>query len=305
MIDKVGFTRTVVPQISRILVDGQPLPVRSASTAGDGFRHLFLPSTGEYPVYDEASYQFMLDDKVRSGTYERAVAAAASGRTVLDVGTGQDVVWALHSARAGARKVYAVERIPEAAEKARRTVIEAGFADVVEVIEGESMSLELPEPIDVSVSEIIGTIGGSEGAAAVLDDVRRRLLRPGGLAMPHHSVTTIAAVDLGRVIDVAKIGFETELLHYMENIFGAVGKPFDVRVCLNSLRDAAAVSEWCEVEYLDYQRVDNERGSDHRTRPALSRAPASARCCSTGSSPRPVNAPTVRIFSPANTGSAG
>ncbi|MBL7260171.1 methyltransferase domain-containing protein [Paractinoplanes lichenicola] len=258
-------TRPAVPQISRILVDGEPLPVRSASTADDGFRHLFIPSTGEYPVYDEAAYQFMLNDRVRSQTYERAVAAAAPGQTVLDIGTGQDAVWAIHSARAGARKVYAVERIPEAAEKARRTVAEAGFADVIEVVEGESMSLELPEPIDVSISEIIGTIGGSEGAAAVLDDVRRRLLRPGGLAVPHHSVTTIAAVDLWRVVDVAKIGFEAQLLHYVENIFGAVGKPFDVRVCLNSLREAAAVSEWGEVEYLDYQGVDNERGSDHRT----------------------------------------
>ena len=65
----------------------------------------------------------MLEDHKRTGAYYAAVMqnrAQFVGKTVLDVGTGSGVL-ALFAAKAGARKVYAVEAT-DMAKHARRLV---------------------------------------------------------------------------------------------------------------------------------------------------------------------------------------
>ena len=78
-------------------------------------------------------------------------------KVVLDVGTGTGVlsIWA---AKAGAKKVYAIEADPLSAAKAREAVASAGFSDVVEVVEGISTHVTLPEKVDVLISETVGSV---------------------------------------------------------------------------------------------------------------------------------------------------
>ncbi|MBP2471650.1 protein arginine N-methyltransferase 1 [Crossiella equi] len=237
--------------VTSISAPGRSVRVRARELSERGLAML-LPSVGEYPVYDQRLYRFMLDDHLRNDRYAEAVARLAPGRTVLDIGTGQEAVWALAAARAGAEHVWAVEVIPASARAAREAVARAGFADRVTVLEGLSTEVGLPTRADVCVSEIIGNLGGSEGAGAVLRDARERLVKPGGAFIPHRSATTVVALDLSHAVPGGEPGFVDAALPYLEDVFTAVGRPFDVRACIPGLRRRAHLSPVAEVEPLDF-----------------------------------------------------
>ncbi|MBD3009038.1 MULTISPECIES: 50S ribosomal protein L11 methyltransferase [unclassified Streptomyces] len=252
--------------IAELAAPGRKVPVRACDVEASPV--FLVPSIGEYPVYDEAAYEAMIKDERRMGAYAEAVRRHAPGRTVLDIGTGKDAVWALAAARAGARRVWAVEVIPQSARIARKTIEEAGFADRITVVEGLSTEIELPEPVDMCVSEIIGTLGGSEGAGAVLRDARERLVKPGGVFIPHRSATTAVALDLGSAGRGEPLGFPPFVFRYVEEVFASVGRPFDLRVVLEGLQDNPKVRERAylsgpvELEPLEFNGDLNPEGVD-------------------------------------------
>lgn len=57
-------------------------------------------------------YEAMRDDAPRTSRFARAIARRLRGQaqTVLDIGTGPFALLAVISARAGAKKVYAIEK---------------------------------------------------------------------------------------------------------------------------------------------------------------------------------------------------
>ncbi|MFJ1990823.1 50S ribosomal protein L11 methyltransferase [Streptomyces asiaticus] len=252
--------------IAELAAPGHKVPVRACDPESNPV--WLFASIGEYPVYDDVAYEVMIKDERRMNRYLEAVRRYAPGRTVLDIGTGKDAVWALAAARAGARHVWAVEVIPNSAQIARETIEEAGFADRITVIEGLSTEIELPEPVDMCVSEIIGTLGGSEGAGSVLRDARKRLVKPGGVFIPHRSVTTAVALDLDSANRGRPPGFPPFVLRYVEEVFASVGRPFDLRVVLEGLQDSPAVrersylSDPAEVEPLEFNGDLDPEGTD-------------------------------------------
>lgn len=76
------------------------------------------------------------------------------GKVVLDVGTGSGIL-ALFAAQAGARKVYAVEA-SDIADCAEKLVAHNNLSHVIEVIKGKVEEIELPEQVDVVISEPMG-----------------------------------------------------------------------------------------------------------------------------------------------------
>lgn len=249
--------------IDRLNVAGDTLPVRVANSS-EQWWDIVVPSVGEYPVYDEMLYQIMIADSPRTDGYRRAVQRVAPGRTVLDIGTGQDALWAIASAEAGARKVYGIEAIPESAAIAREVVDRAGFSDRVEIVEGLSTEVELPEPVDVCVSEIIGTLGGSEGAAAVLSAARRQFMTPDALFVPQWSATTVGAVDLTVLDPDLDLCLDGDTTRYVAEIFEHVGRPFDVRLCMPALRAETLISTRATVEELTFNQEIPLHGTDKR-----------------------------------------
>ena len=174
------------------------------------------------------------DDERRNAQYRKALAAVAPGRLVVDIGTGGEALLARMSVEAGARKVYAIEMMEESYRKAQLSVRRAGMQGQIEVVRGEAGAVELPERAEVCVSELIGTIGGSEGAARVLSEARQRLLRAEAEMVPRRCVTKVAGVGVPpEVLRAARwsgLGG-----YYAERIYEAMGERFDVRACVKGV----------------------------------------------------------------------
>ncbi|MCR9256914.1 MAG: 50S ribosomal protein L11 methyltransferase [Alphaproteobacteria bacterium] len=108
-------------------------------------------------------YIRMLQDETRNKAYADAIARAVQpGMVVADIGTGQGLL-AMMAAKAGAKKVYAIERVPESQALAKHLIARNGFADRIEVVEDHAEKVVLPEPVDLVISEILGNMGIDEG----------------------------------------------------------------------------------------------------------------------------------------------
>jgi len=241
----------------RIQIGGSTTVASIHEPTGTDERVTLWPSVSEYQIYDEPLYELMSSDSTRNAAYVAAVRRLAPGRVCLDIGTGAHVNWARACVEAGARKVYAIEAIEESYVKAVRTVRDLGMEERIHVVHGLSTEVTLPEPIDLCVSEIIGCIGSSEGAVSYLLDVRRRLLREGGLTIPRRCLTWIAGVSLPESLRSTP-GFDPEGARYLEPLFHKIGKPFDVRLLLAGSGSEDLLSDAVLFEDVDFGALAHE-----------------------------------------------
>jgi protein arginine N-methyltransferase 1 len=153
------------------------------------------PAQQEQGWADPAVHVAMLDDRERTAAYLEAIGRVVRpGDVVLDLGTGSGVL-AVAAARAGARRVYAVEA--SGVGRLARAVFEAnGVADRVTLVPGWSTQVSLPEPADVLVSETIGNEPLGERMLEAVLDARRRLLAPGARLVPRALRLRAAPVSL-------------------------------------------------------------------------------------------------------------
>ena len=125
----------------------------------------------------------MICHRVRTGAFRRAIdSVVRPGDIVFDVGAGSGIL-SVFAARAGAARVYAVERT-SAAALAQEFAAANGVAEIVQVIHGDITDLEPPERVDVIVSEWLGGFGIDEGMLVPVIVARDRWLKPGGVMIP-------------------------------------------------------------------------------------------------------------------------
>ena len=141
-----------------------------------------------------AYHQRMLRDRPRLRAFHDAIRASVKpGDIVLDIGTGTGIL-AFFACRAGAKRVYAVEEGP-AIEIAKALAAHNRVADRIVFIHGRSTDIELPEPVDVIVSETLWCFGIGEGLVSWVTDARHRFLRDDGRIVPQWIEPVVAPLS--------------------------------------------------------------------------------------------------------------
>lgn len=98
-----------------------------------------------------------LIDENRTLAFQKAIKnTVRPNDVVVDMGTGSGVL-AMFAAKAGARRVYAVEFDPKNIKTLRETFEKNGVAEIIQVLEGDVTQIALPEKVDVIVGEMIAT----------------------------------------------------------------------------------------------------------------------------------------------------
>jgi protein arginine N-methyltransferase 5 len=130
---------------------------------------------------DSETYEVFESDAAKYRLYEDAITGALAvkkGAVVAVVGAGRGplVECAL---RAGAERVYAVEKNPSAYEFLRQRQ----WSGSVAVVKGDMRTVALPEKIDILVSELLGGFGDNELSPECLAGCER-LLAEGAVSIP-------------------------------------------------------------------------------------------------------------------------
>lgn len=132
---------------------------------------------------DIAEQAWLLLDTVRVSAYAQAIRETVTpDDVVVDVGTGSGIL-AVLAAKAGARKVYAIER-GGVADLAERVFRENGVSDRIELLRMDARDARFPQPPTVIVTETLGALGIEEDIVSLLKLLRARCA-PNAKLIPH------------------------------------------------------------------------------------------------------------------------
>lgn len=146
-------------------------------------------------MYSITGYGSMIADQGRMEAYRQALQQAIQpGAVVLDIGTGPGI-FALLACQAGASRVYAIEPNEMAIQVARSVVAANGYQDKVRLIQALSTETQLPELVDVIISDLRGLLPYFMEHIPAIVDARQRFLAPGGVLIPQQDVLWAALVE--------------------------------------------------------------------------------------------------------------
>lgn len=205
-------------------------------------------------MYSISDYGWMISDRIRTNAYAAALRRLVrSDSVVLDLGTGVGI-WALLACRFGARKVYAVETAP-VIYLAEQLAAANGYQDRITFIRELSTRVTLPEPVDIVVAEIHGSLPQTSSSIASLIDARR-FLRPDGVFIPRRETMWAAVVE-------AEAAYRSELDPWDQDGFDlSIAKAMILNTQRSVRVEAAALitrpHHWCT---LDYSSIETPHAS--------------------------------------------
>lgn len=143
--------------------------------------------------YSLSDYGDMITDN-RIEPYVQAIKTTVKpGSVVLDIGTGTGFC-AILACQLGAKRVYAIEP-SDAIIVARQVAIDNGYADRIEFIQAISTQVNLPEKVDVIISDLRGAVPLFQHHIGSIVDARSRFLAPDGIQIPQRDTIWGALVS--------------------------------------------------------------------------------------------------------------
>ncbi|KAF2078083.1 hypothetical protein CYY_000634 [Polysphondylium violaceum] len=149
--------------------------------------------------FDLNVHELMLKDKPRTLAYKDAIEKNASDfkdKVILDVGSGTGIL-SMFAAKAGAKKVYAVEGSLMAIYC--KQLVEANNLDsIITVIHKrlEDIEQEIPEKVDIIISEWMGFYLFHESMLDSVIYARDKYLKPNGIMFPSRADLFMTPVNL-------------------------------------------------------------------------------------------------------------
>ncbi len=167
------------------------------------------------PYGDIELQRRMVSDRPRTNAFAAAIREVVRpGDVVLDVGTGTGIL-AMFAAKAGARKVYAIDAT-DIAEVATDLVKANGLSDQIQILHGRAGELQLDQKVDLIISEWLGNAAFVEGMLHVVLDVRDHNLTPTGRMLPSKVRVLIAPLDEPILYNSEGPGFWRERIHDLD-----------------------------------------------------------------------------------------
>ncbi|UAA37208.1 amino acid adenylation domain-containing protein [Paraneptunicella aestuarii] len=252
-LEEISSALSEHPQVDKgvvNLVEVQPGDKRLVAYCKPQNKVELWPSISEFFIYDYFAYRAMFMHIKRNELYRKALEKNVVNKTVLDIGPGPEAILSRLCLESGAKHVYAVEILEETYLQAKQYIELAGLTDRITLIHGDIMEVELPEKADFCVSEIVGSIAGSEGSAVLIESARRLLKDPANM-IPVKSVTRIAAATLEE--SQFDYGYSGLAYQYAERILDDFGKDFQYRISVKNVTDEIVISSRDVFEDLDYQ----------------------------------------------------
>ncbi|KAL6100687.1 prmt2 [Pungitius sinensis] len=135
----------------------------------------------------------MLSDKSRTEAYRQVIlsnSASLRNKVVMDLGCGTGIISLFCAQLAEPSEVYAVEA-SSMAEYTRQLVKQNGCEELVTVLQGRAEEIELPERVDVLVSEWMGNCLLFEFMVESVLRARDRWLKEGGVMWPSSAALSL------------------------------------------------------------------------------------------------------------------
>lgn len=194
--------------LARLLPDGANPNVIGDADFDMTSSDYYFNSYAHFGIHEE-----MLKDEVRTRSYMHAILDNGhlfEGKVVMDVGCGTGVL-SIFAAKAGAKKVYAVE-CSKIVDQARIIIDANGFSEVIEVCETKVEDMELPEQVDIIISEWMGYFLFYESMLDTVLFARDKWLKPGGLMFPDKATLYLCAIEDAH--------YKSEKIDFWDNVYG-------------------------------------------------------------------------------------
>lgn len=209
----------------------------------------YFDSYSHFGIHEE-----MLKDSVRTDGYRKAIMFNKhlfKDKVVLDVGCGTGIL-SMFASKAGAKKVYAVDNanIIFQAEK----IMQHNQFQNIECIKGKMEEIELPEKVDIIISEWMGYFLLYESMLPTVLYARDQFLKPNGYILPDRCTLEMALLEDAEYRD--------DKIDFWDNVYGfdySLLKSTVLREPLvDSVNEQSIVSSTCRVLDLDLYTVTIE-----------------------------------------------